>query len=167
MRSFVRLCQKVTISVVLVALASAFSSVKAAEVSPKQFYLQYHQRCLVVSSPKALLPWRSKDSLARDEPMADEEIEQVYPMIRDMMSKNVTVISEEIKGDRATLKVTGEVPAAAAAEPADTKAAKSAKSGQKAAAAPATSKPEQAVGVVLLVKEGGQWKMDHESWTTR
>ncbi len=156
MRSVFRLCQLVTLSVLFAVLSGAFSIALTAEVSPKQFYLQYHQKCLVVSSPKALLQWRSKDSIARDQPMADEEIEQVYPMIKDMMSKNVTVISEEIKGDRATLKVTGDVPTAAAPEPAETKTAKSTKSGQKAAAEPATAKAEQAVGVVLLVKEGGQ-----------
>jgi hypothetical protein len=155
--------------IVVSFLVSVFSFVQAAEISPKQFYLQYHQKCLVVSSPKALLQWRSKDSIARDQRMSDDEIEQVYPMIKDMMSKKVTVISEEIKGDRATLKVTGEIPAAAAPDPVDTaKSTKSVKKGATTATSnAAATRPEQAVGVVLLVKEDGQWKMDHESWTVR
>jgi hypothetical protein len=166
MSNLVRLAKLVIVSF----LVTVFSCVQAAEMTPTQFYLQFHQKCLVVSSPKALFQWRSKDSIARDQPMSDDEIESVYPMIKDMMSKKVTVISEEIKGDRATLKVTGEVPAAAAADPVDT--AKSSKSGKKGGAdstatKPAVTKPEQQVGVVLLIKEDGTWKMDHESWTVR
>lgn len=133
----------------------------AVEQTPKQFYMQYHQKCLVVSSPKALLPWRSKTSIARDQPMSDDEIDQVYPMIKDMMSKHVTVISEAIDGDRATLKVTGEIPDAVREN-----SEKPGVNGQNVNASTA-AKTEQAVEVVLLIKEGGQWKMDHESWTSR
>ncbi|MDR3616944.1 MAG: hypothetical protein P4L53_25525 [Candidatus Obscuribacterales bacterium] len=164
MPNLVRLTKLVIVSF----LVSVFQCVQAAEQTPTQFYLQFHQKCLAVSSPKALFAWRSKDSIARDQPMTDDEIEAVYPMIKDMMSKKVTVISEEIKGDRATLKVTGEVPNVGDLADA-AKSSKPVKKGvaETAATKPAAAKPEQAVGVVLLVKEDGQWKMDHESWTVR
>jgi hypothetical protein len=158
MRNLVGLSKLVTISF----LVSVFSIAQAAEMTPKQFYLQYHQKCLVVSSPKALLSWRSKDSIARDQVMSDEEIEHVYPMIKEMMSKNITVISEEIKGDHATLKVIGDAPPLFKGDDAD-KSSKPVKKG----ASETLAKAEQNVGVVLLVKEGGEWKMDHESWTSR
>jgi hypothetical protein len=89
---------------------------------------------------KAGNPARIKASLSaeRAKQMSDDELKKMLPMIQAMMPDDIKIGSGAVDGDHATLNVTGQ---------------------EKESKAKST-------GTVDLVKEGGAWKVEKESWST-
>ncbi len=112
-----------------------------ADTSPSKAYLDIHTKELAAKSYEDILPLRSKSSIANDKPMSDEEKKQIFPLFHMTLPEEVTVTKEEIKGDKAILNVK-------AAPPKDLK----------------PGSTETTTGIVDMVLEDGQWKLDTEKW---
>lgn len=116
--------------------------------SPKDVYLKYNS---IMTSPtstyKDIEPYQSASvkEEVKDTPIP---IDQAMMMIKAMAPKNVKVIKEEINGNKATLKLTGDE----GANPfgGDSKTQKSVTTGE-----------------VQMVLENGKWLVDKEKWHTK
>jgi len=76
-------------------------------------------------------------SSERAKSMDDPDFKKMFPLIQSMEPKNVKYVNGSVDGDTATLNVT-------------------AKDGN-----------ESSTGTVTMVKQGGKWKVDNESWKSR
>jgi hypothetical protein len=80
---------------------------------------------------------RDTVSSDRAKSMDDPDFKKMFPLIQSMEPKNVKYVNGSMDGDKATLNVT-------------------AKDGN-----------ESSTGTVTMVKQGGKWKVDNESWKSR
>lgn len=78
-------------------------------------------------------------SAERAKQMSDDDLKKMLPMIQAMMPNDIKIGSGAVDGDHATLNVTGK---------------------EKEGGAKST-------GTVDLVREGGVWKVEKESWSTK
>ncbi len=115
----------------------------ADNISPKDTYLKYRKSMLAASKIDDL-----KDYLCKE---VNEDINNtpadMKPMMFDLMKSlapaTVEIVSEDVKGDNATLLLKGK--------------------GEQGNAA-ATDK---STGKVTLLREGGVWKIHKESWESK
>ncbi len=108
-------------------------------ISPTNAYLEIHKTILAAKCYEDFLPVRAKASIAKDKPMSAADRSMMFPLMKELMIKNIRVTSEHIDGDVATLSVVPAVP----------------------------SKNETTTGVVKLLMEGGKWKLDTEKWSSK
>lgn len=80
---------------------------------------------------------RTLVSAERAADMDKPEFKEMFPLIQEMMPKNIRITGGAIDGDKATLKVD------------------------------ASTKEEKSTGTITMVREGGQWKVQKESWSSR
>ena len=102
-----------------------------------EFYLAYRTAFAKAKSIDELLPWMAKARLSQITKTPAAERAEMFGMIK-MMDDHINV------------KVVKETPAANGAE-------------LQVEAISGESK-KKATGVITLVKEGGAWKLDQESW---
>ncbi len=126
-----------------VALTLPCLSPVLADTTPGQAYLELHKKELAAKSYADIAVLRAKASIAQDK-MDPKEQDQLFPLLKSLMPHDVTVVSEKVTGDSATLNVV------AAPDP-------SLKPGDK----------ETTTGVVELLKEDGQWKLNREKWDSK
>jgi hypothetical protein len=129
--------------IMLIALIIIGIQPALSETSPTQAYLELHKKELAAKSYSDLVPLHSKSSLANDK-MSKEEQEQMFPLFKSLLVKDVTVTKEIVNGDSATLEVKGAPEKGL--KPGDT---------------------ETIVGTILLSREDGEWKLDKEKWNSK
>jgi hypothetical protein len=115
-----------------------------ADDTPSQAYLNIHNKELEAKSYADLLPYRAKASIASDKPTTEPEKREMFELFKLMLVKDVAVLGEEIKGNRAVLKVEG--APLKDLKPGDT---------------------ETTVGKIDMVLEDGKWKLDKEEWQSK
>lgn len=135
-----------TLAIVLLYSLAPNLMAMAAELTPGQAYLQLFQKEKAAASYEDLLPLRCKRSIAKDKPMPDDEKKMMFELMKAVMPPQVRVLKEEIHGDEAT--VYADVPPDPAKKP-------------------DPQIKEQTKGVIVLVKEDGQWKIDTEKWDSK
>jgi hypothetical protein len=127
----------------LLTLIVMTTSMAQAQTKPGQAYLEIHKRELAANSFEELLPLRSKASIANDKPMSAEEKKMFFPLFKMTAPKVVLITSEQVNGSKATVTakaVTGKLP---------------------------EGTTESTVGVIDLVLEDGQWKLEKEKWESK
>lgn len=130
---------RIAAAVTLAALCgtSAFAQPAASYPSGSAFYLAYRQAFDKATSIDELLPWVAKGRAEQIAKAPDSERREAFAMIKMFDDRtNVTVLKETPSANGAELQVEGI----------------SAESRGKA------------TGVIALVKEGGAWRIDRESW---
>lgn len=111
--------------------------------TPSQAYLQLHKKELAATSYEDLLPLRTKASIAADKQTTPADKKQLFPLIHMLTPQKVSIMSERVDGNKATLTVkalTGPLPAGTS---------------------------ESTVGVIDLSLEDGQWKLEKEKWESK
>ena len=126
-----------------VALLFSTTASFAAGETPSQAFVEIHKKELAAKSYEDLLPIRSKASIAQDPPMTDAEKADIFPFFHETLPRVVTVTGETIEGNKATIKATAEPN-----EPL--------KPGET----------ETTTGVISMVLEDGEWKIEKESWNS-
>jgi hypothetical protein len=121
------------------ALADPSSSDKS---SASEAYMQLHAKELSATCYEDLLPLRSRASIATDTPMSDEEKKAFFPLFKAMQIQKVKVTGEKVDGDKATLTVISQPD-------------------------PDAKTQEVAEGEIKLNFEDGQWKLEHEKWSSK
>jgi hypothetical protein len=128
----------------LFALALTVALTVAAAAQPAatyktggEFYLAYRAAFAKAQSIDELLPWMGKSRRDQIEKTPAAERKEMFGMVKELDdNENVKVVKETPRGDGAELQVE-----------AVSKATKS-----------------KTTATITLVKEGGAWKLDKESW---
>ena len=127
----------------LMALMIVTTGVAKGQTSPSQAYLQLHKKELAATCYEDLLPLRTKASIANDKPTSPAEKKMLFPLIKMLTPNQVSIMSEKIDGNKATLTV-------------------------KALTSPLPAgNSESTVGVIELGLEDGQWKLEKEKWESK
>lgn len=126
--------------------AKEISSESKNSMSAKETYLQFHKALLAANKIDDLSSYMCKRVRLEIEKTPADEKPIFFSFMKETMPKTVTVISEKLDNDTATLVLsTQDAP--------ETRGNKNAK--------------EETKGSVKLLKEQGQWKIDKESWETK
>ncbi len=129
----------VVAAVLLAALSGSIAAAQPAASYPNgsAFYLAYRQAFDKATTIDELLPWVAKGRAEQIAKAPDTERREAFAMIKMFDDRtNVTVLKETPSATGAELQVEGI----------------SAESRTKA------------TGVITLVKEGGAWRIERESW---
>lgn len=121
--------------------ASTSSAVLADTLSPKETYLKYRTALAKAKEVKELCPYYCKRTIDQIEHTPEADKPMMFGFMKETSPQVVQVISEDIKDNTASIKLTGKE-----AGPADPKV------------------KETTEGTVTFIKEGGEWKIDKESW---
>lgn len=129
-------------AVLVVAVGLAFTSGVLAQPAASyktgaEFYLAYRAAFAKAKTIDEILPWMAKARLTQVNQTPAAERAKMFEMIKMMDDHtNVKVLKETPKGAGAELQV-------------------EAMSGES---------KKKATGVITLIKEGGAWRLDQESW---
>lgn len=124
-------------AVVLTMAAAAAAQPAATYASGGDFYLAYRAAFAKATKIDDLLPWMAKARNAQIAKAPADEKSMMFGMIKEMDDNvQVKVVKETPKGDGAELQV------------------EAVSKGTKA----------KTTATITLVKEGGAWKLDKESW---
>lgn len=129
---------------VLLATGSAFCAEEAQ--APKDLYLKYRSALLKASKIDDLKPFLCKKVVAEIDQTPADMKPMMFGIMKETSPNTVQILSEDLKGDNATLTLTG------IGEPAPKNV---------------TITKEEIKGTVKLVKEAGAWKIDKESWEVK
>lgn len=133
----------VGISVSVLALMSASEALAADALSPKETYLKYRSALPAANKIEDVSSFMCKkvnDDIAHT---PAEMKPMMFGFMKETSPKAVQVVSEEVKGETATVLLEG-------------KSAPEAKDGNAV--------KEECKGKVTFVREGGIWKIEKESW---
>lgn len=137
MRLFTVLRACTALLVALFIALPALAQPAASYKSGGDFYLAYRAAFAKAKTIDELLPWMAKSRLGQINKTPAAERAEMFGMIKMM-------------DDHQSVKVVKETPSANGAE-------------LQVEAISGESK-KKATGVITLVKEGGAWKLDQESW---
>ncbi len=160
--------------------STSSSSASKIENLIKERYHLYHQTLLKANSFDELMPFRSTkmqaemekkkaEALTKDGDAGKKMMAGLFSMVKAMEPRNVTVTAVTVNGDSAELSVTasdaGEFPDAMNKSFGSMANSISTSFGTK----PAENKPMRSTttGKIKMVKEGGNWLVGEESWSTK
>ncbi|MBX9689207.1 MAG: hypothetical protein K2X27_21035 [Candidatus Obscuribacterales bacterium] len=125
-----------------------FSALAQAEsLSPKETYLKYRSALLSAKTVNEIMPFMCKKVQSEIESTPQDMKPMIFGLIKETTPSSVQVISEEIDGDSANLKLSS--------------------AGSQTPPPGAKSIKEDTKGSVKLLKENGVWKIDKESWESK
>src|SRR5262245_17915484 len=133
-----RLAQWSIAAVVMVACAAP-SLVQAQNKTGTQFYLEYVAAFAKAKSIEQIFPYMAAENRKQAEATPKAEREKMFEMIKMLGHSDIKVLKEETgAGGTTVLSVEG-----------------------------VDSDKKKSTGTVTLIKEGGAWKIQKESWTTK
>ncbi len=133
----------------LAFLAGVFAfgncAVLADALSPKDTYMKYRAALAKAKEVKEITPFLCKKSCEQINQTPESDKPMMFGFMKETTPAVVQVISEEIKDDHASLKLSGKEAGLAKAD---------------------SSVKETTEGTVTFVKENGEWKIDKENWNS-
>jgi hypothetical protein len=127
-----------TTAAVAMVLALAASTLAAQSQTATQFYMGYLAALGKAKSVDDLLPFMSKKRVDQIKAEKPDDRAMMFDMIKEFAPKDVKVVKETPSAAGATLEATGSDGSGG------------------------TTK-----GTITLVKEGGAWKVEQESWSNK
>ena len=123
---------------------------EATKATPEQAYRPYHQAMLDAKTYNHVTPYLVAKAVKEMEDTAAEERKMMFGMLKDLCPKDVRIVSSQIDGEKASLKlVIGDGKPVVVDRPIFGKT------------------KEETSGECTMLVEGGQWKVDKESWKTK
>jgi hypothetical protein len=127
-----------TTTAVAMVLALASATLAAQSQTATQFYMGYLAALGKAKSVDDLLPFMSKTRVDQVKAEKPDDRAMMFDMIKEFAPKDVKVVKETPSASGATLEATGSDGAGGTTR-----------------------------GTITLVKEGGAWKVDRESWSNK
>ena len=146
--------------------------------TPSQIYLNFHEKMLVASSVDELCPMfaakRVEQIKSDEEKLPPAQIKAMFQFMQKVSPRKVRILGEAITNDTCTLTL--DAPGckdpifAAPSLAVDASLASSPESSPETGASTASARGAQTfkkkgtTGKISMVREGGQWKIEKESW---
>lgn len=118
----------------------------AAELSPKETYNKFHAAMLKAGSIDEVKSFMCKRVNEEINNTPADMKPMMFGFLKATLPNEVIVGAEEVKGDTATLALSVKADPAAKED---------------------KTRKEETTGSVKLIKEGGVWKIDKESWQSK
>lgn len=126
------------VTLLMVLAASAVVFVQSKDQTATDFYMSYRATFEKAKSVDEVLPLMSKDVRAKIEATPKEERGKLFALLKEISKMSgVKVVKETRTADGVMLTVEG------------------------------MQDKQTQVGQVQILKEGGQWKLGHESWSSK
>lgn len=138
MRISGQLIRTVTVAIAACAMGAAVLQAQKPSQTASEFYLAYGATFAKAKSIDELLPFMSKQRVDQVKGTPADERAMMFEIVKEMGATNVKIVKETPSAAGATLEATGTNPGGGALK-----------------------------GTITLVKEGGAWKIDQESWSNK
>ena len=124
----------------------AQSAVQAEALSAKEVYLKYRSALAKAAKIEDLQSFMAKHVVDEIQQTPADMKPMMFGLMKETAPKTVEILSEEVKGDNALLKLSGKGDSLFKG---------------------ATITKEDTKGSVKLLRENGEWKIDKESWESK
>lgn len=134
------------LGVLVTSMVLSHSVAWADAASPKALYLDYLKKLEGAKSVQEIMPFLSKGTIEKINATPADQRPMMFDLMKTFRPTNVQVQSESVDGDKAVLKLTAASPQA----PKE-----------------AGGMTETTTGKVDFVREGQEWKIEHEAYDSK
>ncbi len=137
------------ISGLAICLFPSMSFGEESKATPESVYSKYHQAMVNAKTYEDVTPFLAAKFVKQMKETPAQERTMLFSMMQEFCPKNVNIVSSKVEGDKANLKlVVGDGKPIFHDNPLVGKT------------------KDETKGECMMVIEGGEWKVDKESWKT-